>query len=100
MRLPDGNPDAFAALLSAEPRTEIMMRACHVIRIQPPVPLGEVTMVPAALYGRGVSETARAMEAALSEIAEMPSAADFLARLRGTFGWTPWSSRADAVRRD
>jgi hypothetical protein len=65
------------------------MRAHRVIRIQPPVPLGEVTMVPAALCARGEGETARAMTAALSEIADLPSAADFLARLRGAFAPSP-----------
>jgi hypothetical protein len=79
------NPAAFAALTIAKHRMEITMRARRVIRIQPPVPLGEVTMVPAALCGRGQSETARAMQAALSGIADMPSAADFFARFRGSF---------------
>ncbi len=61
------------------------MRARCIIRVHSPVPLGEVTMVPAALCGRGESETARAMQAALSEIADMPSAAAVLARLRRVF---------------
>jgi hypothetical protein len=75
---------------------EIAMRPGRVIRIQPPVPLGEVTMVPAALCGRGESETARAMQAALSETAEMPSAADFIARLRGAFAPAPLGANSRA----
>ncbi len=61
------------------------MRARCVISVQPPVPLGEVIMVPAALCGRGERETARAMQAALSGIADMPSVADLLVRRRAAF---------------
>ena len=35
------------------------------LRIQPPNPFGEVTMVPATLSGRPEADTARAMAAAL-----------------------------------
>ncbi len=53
------------------------MGARRVIRVQPPVPLGDVTMVPAALSGRAEADMARAMAAALAEF-EVPSAADVL----------------------
>ena len=44
------------------------------LRVQPPVPFGEFTMVPAPLSGRPEAEMARAMAAALSDV-EAPMAA-------------------------
>ncbi len=57
------------------------MGARRVLRLQPPVPLGDVTMVPAALAGRAEADMARAMAAALSDI-EVPPVADALGWLR------------------
>ena len=57
------------------------MGARRVFRVQPPVPLGDVTMVPAALSGRAEAAMARAMAAALADV-EMPTAAAALGRLR------------------
>jgi hypothetical protein len=37
------------------------------LRVQPPVPFGEVTMVPAMLSGRPEADMARAMAAALAD---------------------------------
>jgi hypothetical protein len=68
----------------------------RVVRVQPPVPLGDVTMVPAALSGRAEAEMARAMAAALAEF-ELPSAADVLGRLRQAFPLAPLSARIAAL---
>lgn len=64
------------------------MAARRILRIQSPIPLGEVTVVPAALSGRAESETARAMTAAAAEH-EMPTAADVLRRMRRAFPLAP-----------
>lgn len=72
------------------------MSARRVIRIQPPRPLGEVTMVPSALSGRPQTDMAHAMAAALSEF-EMPSAADVLGRLRQAFPLAPLGARIAAL---
>jgi len=68
----------------------------RIIRVQPPVPLGDVTMVPAALSGRAEAEMARAMAAALAEF-EVPSAADVLSRLRQAFPLAPLGARVAAL---
>jgi hypothetical protein len=68
----------------------------RVVRVQPPVPLGDVTMVPAALSGRAEAEMARAMAATLAEF-ELPSAADVLGRLRQAFPPAPLSARIAAL---
>jgi hypothetical protein len=68
----------------------------RVVRVQPPVPLGDVTMVPAALSGRAEAEMARAMAAALAEF-ELPSAADVLGRLRQAFPLAPLGARIAAL---
>jgi hypothetical protein len=60
---------------------EFVMAARRIIRVQAPIPLGEVTVVPAALSGRAEAEAAHAMAAAAAEH-EVPSAADVLRRLR------------------
>ena len=54
------------------------------LRVQPPVPFGDVTMVPATLSGRPEADMARAMTTAFAEI-EAPSAADVFNRLRQSF---------------
>ncbi len=68
----------------------------RIIRVQPPSPLGDVTMVPAALTGRAEADMARAMAAALSEF-EMPSATDVLGRLRQAFPFAPLRARVAAL---
>jgi hypothetical protein len=65
-------------------------------RVQPPVPFGEVTLVPTALTGRTESDMGRAMAAALDDI-EMPTAADALGRLRLAFPTAPLAARVAAL---
>ena len=66
------------------------------LRVQPPVPFGEFTMVPAQLCGRPEAEMARAMAAALSDI-EAPTAADVYNRLRQAFPLAPLTARVAAL---
>ena len=66
------------------------------LRIQPPVPFGDVTMVPALLSGRPEADLARAMAAALADI-EAPTAADVYNRLRQAFPLAPLSARVIAL---
>lgn len=72
------------------------MSARRIIRVQPPVPLGDVTMVPAALSGRAEADMARAMASALAQF-EIPSAADVLGRLRQAFPLAPLTARIAAL---
>lgn len=66
------------------------------LRIQSPMPLGEVTMVPAPISGRSEAELARAMAAALADV-EAPSAAEIYGRLRQAFPLAPLSARVGAL---
>lgn len=66
------------------------------LRVQPPSPLGEVTMVPATLSGRPEAEMVSAMAAALTD-AEAPSATDVFNRLRQTFPLAPLHARVAAL---
>jgi len=66
------------------------------LRVQPPVPFGDVTMVPAPLSGRPEADMARAMAAALSDI-EAPTAADVYKRLRQAFPMAPLSASLAAL---
>ncbi len=66
------------------------------LRVQPPIPFGDVTMVPAALSGRPEADMARAMAAALAEI-EAPAAADVYNRLRQSFPLAPLGARVAAL---
>ena len=66
------------------------------LRVQPPMPFGEFTMVPALLSGRPEAEMARAMAAALSDI-EAPTAADVYNRLRQAFPLAPLTARVAAL---
>jgi hypothetical protein len=66
------------------------------LRIQPPVPFGDVALVPAPLSGRPEADMARAMAAALAEI-EAPTAADVYNRLRQAFPFAPLSARVAAL---
>jgi len=63
----------------------------RVLRVQSPLPLGDVTMVP-ALSGQPDANMARAMAAALADI-EAPSAAEVYHRLRQSFPLAPLSAR-------
>ena len=62
------------------------------LRVQPPMPFGDVTMVPATLSGRPEADMARAMAAALADI-EAPTAADVFNRLRQSFPLVPLNTR-------
>jgi hypothetical protein len=66
------------------------------LRVQPPVPFGDVTMVPAPISGRPEADMARAMAAALADI-EAPTAADVYNRLRQAFPLAPLSARVAAL---
>ena len=66
------------------------------LRVQPPIPFGDVTMVPAPLCGRPEAEMARAMAATLSDI-EAPTAADVYNRLRQAFPLAPLTARVAAL---
>lgn len=66
------------------------------LRIQPPVPFGEVTMVPAGLTGRPETDMARAMAAAFADV-EAPTAAEIYQRLRHSFPLAPLSARVAAL---
>ena len=66
------------------------------LRVKPPIPLGEVAMVPVPLSGRSEAEMARAMAAALAED-EATTAADIYSRVRAAFPFAPLSARLGAL---
>ena len=66
------------------------------LRVQPPIPFGDVTMVPAMLSARSEADLARAMAAALADI-DAPTAADVYNRLRQSFPLAPLSARVAAL---
>jgi hypothetical protein len=66
------------------------------LRVKPPLPLGDVTMVPASLSGRSEAELARAMAAALADD-ESATAADVYRRVRQAFPSAPLSARVGAL---
>jgi hypothetical protein len=66
------------------------------LRLKPPLPLGEVTMVPAPLSGRSEAEMARAMAAALAD-EESVTAAEVYRRVRQAFPFAPLSARVSAL---
>jgi hypothetical protein len=66
------------------------------LRIQPPMPLGDVTMVPATLSGRPEADMARAMTTAFADV-EMPSTADVFNRLQQFFPRAPLHTRVAAL---
>jgi len=65
-------------------------------RVQPPVPLGDVTLVPPALSGRPEAEMGRAMAAALGDV-EVPTATAALSRLHQAFPSAPLNARLAAL---
>jgi hypothetical protein len=77
----EGTQKLSRALARDAAAMELVMAARRIIRVQAPIPLGEVTVVPAALSGRAEAEAAHAIAAAAAEY-EVPSAADVLRRLR------------------
>jgi hypothetical protein len=66
------------------------------LRVQPPNPFGEVTMVPALLSGQPEADIARAMAKAFAD-ADAMSSADILKRLRQSFPLAPLSERVAAL---
>ncbi len=66
------------------------------LRVQPPMPYGDVALVPAPLSGRPEADLARAMAAALSDV-EAPTAAEVYNRLRQAFPGAPLSARVAAL---
>ncbi len=66
------------------------------LRVQPPIPFGDVTMVPATIRGRPEAEMARAVTAALADI-ETPTTADVFNRLRQSFPLEPLGVRVAAL---
>lgn len=66
------------------------------LRVQPPVPFGDITLVPHALSARPDDDLGRAMAAALADV-EVPTAADALSRLRQAFPTAPLSARLAAL---
>jgi hypothetical protein len=66
------------------------------LRVQPPNPFGEVTVVPAVLSGRPEADIARAMANAFADT-EPASSADILRRLRQSFPLAPLSERVAAL---
>ncbi len=66
------------------------------VRIEPPNPFGEVTVVPAPLSGRSEAEMARAMAVTLDDV-EAATASDVYQRLRRAFPTAPLSARVGAL---
>jgi hypothetical protein len=66
------------------------------LRVQPPIPFGDVTMVPPPISGRPEADAARAMAAALADVAA-PTAADVFNRLRQTYPLAPLTARVAAL---
>jgi hypothetical protein len=76
---------------------ELIMGARRItFRVQPPVPFGDVTLVPAALTGRSEVDMGRAMAAALADV-EVSTAADALKQLRQAFPMAPLNTRLAAL---
>jgi hypothetical protein len=73
------------------------MAVRRIMYVQSPIPLGEVTVVPAALSGRAEAETVRAMAAAAAGH-DLPTAAEVLRRLRRAFPLAPMSGSFAAQR--
>jgi hypothetical protein len=66
------------------------------LRVKPPVPFGDITMVPAPLSGRSEAEMARAIAAALAAD-EPATAADAYGAVRQAFPFAPPSARLSAL---
>jgi hypothetical protein len=66
------------------------------LRVHPPIPFGDVTIMPSPLTGRPEADMARAMAAALADV-EAPTAAEVYNRLRQAFPLAPLSARVGAL---
>jgi hypothetical protein len=66
------------------------------LRVQPPMPFGDVTVVPETFSGRAPADLAQAMAATFAD-ADMPSATDVFNRLRQSFPLSPLSARVAAL---
>ena len=66
------------------------------LRVHPPNPFGDVTIMPSPLSGRPEADMARAMAAALADV-EAPTAAEVYNRLRQAFPLAPISARVGAL---
>jgi hypothetical protein len=66
------------------------------LQVQPPVPFGDVTLVPAPLSGKAEADMARAMAAALADV-EAYTAADVCKQLRQAFPFAPLGARVTAL---
>jgi hypothetical protein len=66
------------------------------LRIQPPMPYGDVALVPAILSGRPEADLAHAMAAALGDV-EAPTAAEVYSRLRQAFPSAPLTAQVAAL---
>jgi hypothetical protein len=75
---------------------ELTMSRRVTLRVQPPMPFGDVTIMPAPLSGRPEADMARAMAAALADV-EAPTAAEVYNRLRQAFPTAPLSARVGAL---
>jgi hypothetical protein len=75
---------------------ELTMSRRVTLRVQPPMPFGDVTIMPAPLSGRPEADMARAMAAALADV-EAPTAAEVYNRLRQAFPLAPLSARVGAL---
>ena len=66
------------------------------LRVQPTIPFGDATLVPAPISGRPETDMARAMAAALADI-EAPTASEVYNRLRQAFPLAPLAARVVAL---
>jgi hypothetical protein len=66
------------------------------LRVQPPIPFGDVTIMPSPLSGRPEADMARAMAAALADV-EAPTASEVHSRLRQAFPFAPLGARVSAL---
>ncbi len=66
------------------------------LRVQSPVPLGDVTVVPAMLSVQPEAEMARAMAQALADL-DAPTAAEVYRKLKRSFPSAPLSARVAAL---
>ena len=66
------------------------------LRVQPPIPFGDVTIMPSPFSGRPEADMARAMAAALADV-EAPTASEVYSRLRSAFPFAPLGARVGAL---
>ena len=66
------------------------------LRVQPPIPFGDVTIMPSPLSGRPEAEMARAMAEALGDV-DAPTATEVYGQLRQAFPFAPLAARVGAL---